>query len=151
MESHRALSTLVLVPRVSRRLLLLAVLTPVPALAVVLALPLGPLRLPLVLVVVLGAGYTLWSEVLGRAPWSIRSATWHPDDSWILTLVSGREIEARLSPATFVSTWGVSLVFVLGRLRRRALALGPDSLDAETLRRLRRRLRLASEPVKTAF
>ena len=151
MEAHRALPTLVLVPRVSRRLLALAVLTPVLALAVVLALPLGWLSLPLVLAVVLGAGHTLWSEVLGRAPWSIQSATWHPDGSWTLTLVSGREIEARLSPATFVSTLGVSLVFVVGRLRRRALALAPDSLDAENLRRLRQRLRLVGERVKTEF
>lgn len=120
------------------------------ALAVVLALPLSRLTLPLVLAVVLGAWHTLWSEVLGRAPWSIRSATWHPDGSWTLMLVSGRAVEARLSPATFVSTWGVSLVFVLGHLRRRTLALGSDSLDAETLRLLRQRLRLAGERVETA-
>ena len=150
MESHRALPTLVLVPRVSRRLLAPAVLTPMLALAVVLALPLSRLTLPLVLAVVLGAWHTLWSEVLGRAPWSIRSATWHPDGSWTLMLVSGRAVEARLSPATFVSTCGVSLVFVLGRLRRRTLALGSDSLDAETLRLLRQRLRLAGERVETA-
>ncbi|MCK7583087.1 MAG: hypothetical protein MZV65_51060 [Chromatiales bacterium] len=150
MEIHRALPTLVLVPRVSRRLLALAVLTPMLALAVVLALPLGWLTLPLVSAVALGAWHALWSQVLGRAPWSIRSATWHPDGSWTLMLVSGRAVEARLSPATFVSTWGVSLVFMLGRLRRRALALGPDSLDPETLRLLRQRLRLAGERVETA-
>jgi toxin CptA len=119
------------------------------ALAVILALPLGWLTLPLIVAVMLGALHTLWGEVLGRAPWSIQCATWHPDGSWTLTLVSGREIQARLSPATFVSTLGVSLVFVVGRLRRRVLALGPDSLDAETLRRLRQRLRLAGARVET--
>ncbi|MTW21126.1 protein YgfX [Allochromatium palmeri] len=137
-------------PRVSRWLVVLAVTTSMLALVVTLALPLGWLTLPLVLALVLGAVHTLWVEVLRRAPWSIQSALWHPDGSWTLTLVSGRELQARLSPATFVSTWGVSLVFVVGRLRRCMLALGPDSLDAETLRRLRQRLRLAGERVQTA-
>lgn len=142
-DAHRTDPPLVLYPRVSRWLVALAVVTPLLSLAVIPALSLdGRLTLLLILAVVLAALYTLWVEVLGRAPWSIRSALWNPDGSWTLTLVSGREIEARLSPATFVSTLGVSLVFVIGRLRRRVLALGPDSLDTETLRRLRQRLRL---------
>ncbi|QGU34004.1 hypothetical protein E6P07_08655 [Thermochromatium tepidum ATCC 43061] len=140
-----------LFPRVSLRLLVLALATPVLSLAVIAALSLDwRLGGPLVLVVLFDAWRTLWTEVLRRAPHSIRGATWHPDGSWTLQLVSGHEIEVRLSPATFVSPWGVSLVFVLGRLRRVVLVLGPDSLDAETLRRLRWRLRLVGEPVETA-
>jgi len=151
-DSHRAYPPLVLLPRVSRWLLSMAVVTPMSALAVILALPLGWLTLPLVLVVLLGAWRALWAEVLGRAPWSIRCATWRPDGFWTLRLVSGREIQARLSPATFVSMLGVSLVFIVegSWWRRRTLALAPDSLDPETLRRLRQRLRLAGERVEIA-
>jgi len=152
MDTHRAYPPLVLFPRVSRRLVFLAVATPMLALAVILALPLGRLTLPLVSAVVLGALLTLLGDVLGRAPWSIRCAIWHPDGFWTLRLVSGREIEARLSPATFVSTLGVALVFIVegSWWRRRTLALPPDSLDPETLRRLRQRLRLAGERVEIA-
>jgi toxin CptA len=150
-DTHGVYPPLALYPGVSRRLVALAVVTPLLSLAVILALSLdGWLTLLLILAVLLGALHTLWVEVLGRAPWSIRSAIWHPDGSWTLTLVSGRVIEARLSPTTFVSTHGVSLVFVVSRLRRRVLALGPDSLDAETLRRLRRRLRLAGARAEIA-
>ena len=151
-DPHRAYPPLELYPGVSRRLLILVALTSMLTLTVILALPLGWLTLPLVLVVLFGSWRTLWAEVLGRAPWSIRSATWHPDGFWTLTLVSGREIEARLSPSTFVSTLGVSLVFVVegSWWRRRTLALAPDSLDPETLRRLRQRLRLAGERVEIA-
>lgn len=151
-DSHRAYPPLVLYPSVSRQLLILVGLTSMLTLAVILALPLGWLTLPLVLVVLLGAWRTLWAEVLGRAPWSIQCATWHPDGFWTLKLVSGHEIEARLSPATFVSTLGVALVFIVegSWWRRRTLALAPDSLDPETLRRLRQRLRLAGERVEIA-
>ena len=151
-DSHRTYPPLVLYPGVSRRLVFLAVLIPILTLAVLLALPLGWLTLPLVLIVLLGAWRTLWADMLGRTPGSIQCAIWHPDGFWTLRLVSGREIEARLSPATFVSTLGVALVFSVegSRWRRRTLALAPDALDPETLRRLRQRLRLAGEHVEIA-
>ncbi|MGQ9658795.1 MAG: protein YgfX [Thermochromatium sp.] len=149
-DPHRAYPPLELYPGVSRRLLILVALTSMLTLAVILALPLGWLTLPLVLVVLLGAWLTLWAEVLGRAPWSIRSATWHPDGFWTLRLVSGREIQARLLSETFVSSWMVSLIFSVegARWQRRTLALAPDSLDPETLRRLRQRLRLSGASVE---
>ncbi|NVZ08561.1 hypothetical protein HW932_04730 [Allochromatium humboldtianum] len=152
MDTHRAYPPLVLFPCVSRRLVFLAVATLMLALAVILALPLGWLTLLLVSAVVLGALQTLLGDVLGRAPWSIRCAIWQSDGFWTLRLVSGCEIEARLSPATFVSTLGVALVFIVegSWWRRRTLMLAPDSLDPETLRRLRQRLRLAGERVEIA-
>lgn len=151
-DPHRAYPLLVLYPGVSRRLLFLAVLTPMLALVVILALPLGWLTLPLALVVLLDAWRTLWTEVLGRSTKSIQCAIWHPDGFWTLRFVSGCEIKARLSPATFVSTLGVALVFIVegSWWRRRTLMLAPDSLDPETLRRLRQRLRLAGERVEIA-
>jgi len=75
-------------------------------------------------------------------PWAGREAIWEPDGTWILTLVSGQQIEARLLPSTFV-TPGLSVLNLrCGRWRSRAMVLLPDSLDPDLLRRLRVRLRL---------
>ena len=112
------------------------------AFAVILALPLGWSAIPLMLVVVIGLLDALVVKVLMLAPWSIRAANWHTDGSWRLTLVQGREVEARLSPTTFVGLGCIALVFELGRWRWSTLPLCSDSLDAETLRRLRQRLQI---------
>ncbi|HYN77307.1 MAG TPA: hypothetical protein VES73_05895, partial [Lamprocystis sp. (in: g-proteobacteria)] len=76
------------------------------------------------------------------------------DGSWLISLVSGAEIEAQLSPATFVSVPLVVLNLYRGRWRRWALPLFADALDPEQLRRLRQRLRIEgvarAEPVPAA-
>jgi toxin CptA len=110
------------------------------ALAAALSLP-GAWRLA-ALPVILSAAYQLWAQVLRRAPWSIVSATWAPDGAWSLQLRSGVEIDARLSPATFVSLPLVVLNLRVGAWRRFALPLFGDAIDPDTLRRLRARLRL---------
>ncbi len=112
------------------------------AIAVILALPIGLGRLPLLFLVGLDGLYVFFVQVLRRAPWSIRSALWQSDGAWLLTLQSGADIEVDLSPATFVSLPLVVLNFRSGRLRRQALPLFADALDPEQLRRLRQRLRL---------
>ena len=86
--------------------------------------------------------YQLYVQVLHRAPWSIRSVLWQPDGTWRINLVSGREIEATLSPSTFVSVPLVVLNLRLGRLRRRGLPLFSDALNPDQHRRLRQRLRI---------
>ncbi len=141
MGSHRLSAPLTLRPRPSWRLAILVAVTHGLALAVILPLPLGVHRIPLLLAVTGSALYVLLDVVLMRAPWSIRSATWGADGSWLLTLASGKQVEASLSPATFVSLPLVSLNFRLGFLRRRALPLCSDALDPDQLRRLRQRLR----------
>ena len=150
MRAPRSYPPLVLQPRVSRWLLGWAVVTFLLALAVIAALSLGWLTVPLSAAVLLGAWRTLWRAVLRRAPGSIQSATWESDGTWVLQHVSGRECVARLAPTTFVSPLGVALVFIIEESwwRRRTLALAPDSLDSNTLRRLRQRLRLASTRIE---
>lgn len=140
MTTHRSNPPLHLVPRFSRRLLALVLVSHGAALAAALALP-GPWRLT-ALAIVSSAGYQLWVHVLRRAPWSIASATWAPDGAWSLQLRSGDEIDAQLSPATFVSLPLVVVNFRVGVWRRFALPLFSDAIDADTLRRLRARLRL---------
>ncbi|QIK36747.1 hypothetical protein GWK36_00610 [Caldichromatium japonicum] len=130
---------LILEPRPSRLLLLFACLTHLLAAAVSLALPLGGWQMALV--VLLSLGKTLWADVLRRAPWSIRAATWNADGTWSLRLADGRMLAAQLAPASFIGLHWVSLVFITGR-RRRTLVLTADVLEVDTLRRLRQRLRL---------
>jgi len=75
-------------------------------------------------------------------PWAGREAIWEPDGTWTLTLVSGKQVEARLLPSTFV-TPGLSVLNLRrGRWRSCAMVLLPDTLDPDLLRRLRVRLRL---------
>ncbi|WP_041447129.1 protein YgfX [Thiocystis violascens] len=142
MASHRERPPLLIRPRRTWRLAVFAGLTHGLAGAVVFVLPIGLYRYPLWLLVGTGAFHAFAVHVLRRAPWSIRTALWQPDGDWLLTLNSGAEIEASLSPATFVSLPLVVLNFRSGRLRRHALPLFADALDPEQLRRLRQRLRM---------
>lgn len=140
MTSHHQRPPLLIEPRFSRRLAAFVVLTHAAAGAAVLALP-GAWRL-LVLPVAASLAYQLVVQVLRRAPWSVRSARWQSDGTWRITLVSGRELEATLSPSTFVSVPLVVLNLRVGRLRRCSLPLFSDALDPEQHRRLRQRLRI---------
>ncbi|SDX30995.1 toxin CptA [Allochromatium warmingii] len=150
MSTPRTYPPLVLEPRVSRWLLGVALIIALLALAVTAVLPLGWLRLPLTGIVFISAWWTLWCDVLGRAPVSIQSATWESTGYWVLQHVSGYTCTARLATTTFFSPVGVALVFIIEESwwRRRTLALAPDSLDANTLRRLRQRLRLAGARIE---
>jgi toxin CptA len=140
LASHRERPSLLIEPRISGRLAAFVVLTHVAAGATVLALP-GAWSL-LDLAVAASLAYRLYVQVLRRTPWSIRSVLWQSDGTWRITLVSGRELEATLSPSTFVSVPLIVLNLRLGRLRRRALPLFSDALKTEQLRRLRQRLRI---------
>ncbi|MFZ0789912.1 MAG: protein YgfX [Chromatiaceae bacterium] len=140
MASHRQTPPLLIRPRVSVRLAVFVTLTHTTAFAAVLALP-GTWRL-LAVLVALSLAYQVYVHVLRRAPWSVRTLIWQGDGSWIIQLVSGREIEARLSPSTFVSVPLVILNLRHGPLRRWSLPLFADALDPDQLRRLRQRLRI---------
>jgi toxin CptA len=139
--TRRERPPLLIRPGFSRRLLALVVLTHLAALAAVLAVPDGRYRLLAVLVVG-SLFYQGHVHCLRRAPWSIDSVPWQADGSWRIALVSGARIDARLSPATFVSVPLVVLNLRSGRRRHWALPLFADALDPEQLRRLRQRLRL---------
>lgn len=142
MGAHRDWPPLTLRPRVSRRLAILVVTTHGLALLAVAALPLSVYSLLLLLLILASAVHAVYVSVLMRAPWSVRSACWQSDGSWTIRLGSGEERLVTLSPATFVSQPLVALNFSDGHWRRHALPLFSDALDAETLRRLRQRLRI---------
>jgi toxin CptA len=140
LSSHRERPPLLIEPGFSGRLCAFVLLTHAAAGAAILALP-GAGRL-LVLPVAASLAYQLTVQVLRRAPWSIRSVLWQSDGTWRITLASGRELEATLSPSTFVSVPLIVLNLRLGRLRHRSLPLFSDVLDSGQLRRLRQRLRI---------
>jgi toxin CptA len=142
MTSHRERPPLLIQPGFSPRLAWLVGLSHLSAAAAVLGLSLGFQSLPLLVPIAASAFYVGYVDVLGRAPWSIRSALWAPDGTWRIQLVSGAEREVRLSPTTFVTLSLVVLNFRCGLLRRRALPVFADALDPEQLRRLRQRLRI---------
>lgn len=141
MASHREQPPLLIQPRFSRRLAVFVALTHLAAAAAILALPGVPWRF-LLIPVGLSLGYQFQIRVLARAPWSIRSATWQADGTWTIVFVSGREIQARLAPSTFVSVPLVVLNLRRGLWYRWSLPLFADALDPEQLRRLRQRLRI---------
>lgn len=116
------------------------VLTHAAAGGAALALP-GPWPL-LALGVAASLAYQLYVHVLRRAPRSIRSVLWQPDGRWRVYLRSGQELEATLSPSTFVSVPLIVLTLRVGRMRHRSLALFADTLDRDQHRRLRQRLRI---------
>lgn len=142
MRSHRHSPPLLIHPRGSRRLAGFVVLTHGSAAAVLPSLSSGWLAGLLLILVGLSFVAILLTHLLRRAPWSIRSAVWNPDGTWVIQLVSGVEQEVRLTPATFISPSLVVLRFQAGRLRRRALPLFADALDGDQHRRLRQRLRI---------
>jgi toxin CptA len=129
-------------PHWSWQLTLLIIATHGLALVVMLMIPLDVYRWPL-LALIGGSGvHAVMAQVLRRTPSSIQSALWQTDGSWLLTLRSGAQLVAQLSPATFFSLRLIVLNFRIGRWQRAALPLFSDALDAEQLRRLRVRLRI---------
>ncbi len=142
MGSHADFPPLVIRAHYSPRLALFAGVNHALASALVWALPLGIHGVALMLLVAASAGYVGYVHVLARAPWSIRSATWLVDGTWLLILASGRQLPAHLSASTFVSLPLVVLNFRCGWWYRRALPLFSDALDAGELRRLRQQLRI---------
>jgi toxin CptA len=146
MTKHGERPPLHLRPGGSKGLAAFLLLTHGAATVAVLLLPLPWFgRAALAAAVAVGLVYAVWAHLLRALPWSVREALWDPDGTWTLTLGSGRRLEARLSPSTFVSPFLVVLNFRRGRWRRCALLLPADALDLDLLRRLRVRLRLSGE------
>jgi toxin CptA len=141
MGAHRETPPLPIRPGFSHRLALFVSLTHALAALAMLGLP-GHWRL-LLIPVVASLVYQFAVSVLRLAPWSIRSLVWMADGTWHLILVSGTELDARLSPSTFVSVPLVVLNLRRGLWRYRSVPLFSDALDPEQSRRLRQRLRIA--------
>jgi hypothetical protein len=82
-------------------------------------------------------------HVLHRGRRAPRRVVCHGDGRWLLQDHRGEMQEARLLPSSYLHPRLVILNFTLRqRPRRRNLVLCPDSLDAQTLRQLRVRLRV---------
>lgn len=149
---HRQRPPLRIRPRTSRRLAVFLPTIHFAALAVVFALHLDwYLRAGLAASVLVALAYSVGVHLLYLVSSAVREATWGGDGTWVLTLVSGEQIEARLLPSTYVTGNLLVLNFRRGRWWSRTLVLLSDSLDANLLRRLRARLRLAGveNPVDT--
>jgi toxin CptA len=138
MDRRRDRPPILIRPRLSVRLAGFVLLSHGAALAAALALP-GPWRLA-ALAVLASLGWQLAVHVLRLAPWSIRSMLRQPDGTWLIRLVSGTELGASLSAATFVSVPLIVLNLHRGPWRRFALPLPADALGPDEPRRLRQRL-----------
>jgi len=140
---HREQPALGIRPRRSGLLAAFVLVTHGAALGVVFATPLDWYCsvLPVALVFA-SLVYEMGVQVLFMAPWAVREAVWGSDGTWTLSLVSGKQVEARLLPSTFVTRRLILLNFRCGRWCFRTLVLPPDALDPDLLRRLRVRLRL---------
>jgi toxin CptA len=85
-------------------------------------------------------------HILHRGRRAPRRVICQGDGRWLLQDHRGEMQPARLLPSSYLHPRLVILNFALEqRPRRRNLVLCPDSLDAQTLRQLRVRLRLAAQ------
>ncbi len=124
------------------------------ALAAVVIIAGVPNRWWLAAALVLVAASAYWSRrvhVLRRSRSAIRRALWQPDGRWLLEDNAGVTGEAKLLPSSYLHPRLVILNFSLLRNReRRDLVLLPDSLDFNTLRQLRARLRVTAQQLTAA-
>ncbi|HET7267254.1 MAG TPA: hypothetical protein VFJ15_04035 [Oleiagrimonas sp.] len=109
------------------------------ALAACIAVMLSGLALPVRIIVCVVALAYAWFSVrkLKRQP--LRSVGWHGDDAWTLHLVDGREASGQLLSGRVLGPLIVLRLAWPGGARS-TLTLLPDSVDADTRRRLRVRL-----------
>ena len=86
--------------------------------------------------------YTLFRWALQRHDKSVTALLWDDLGEWKLFFRSGEEV-VRLEPDTLVSSWLVVLNFsATAAAGHYSAVILPDSLDRESFRRLRVRLRL---------
>ena len=109
-----------------------------------------PLDLPLLVKLLIAAvlAVSLW-VALRKQPGSVaeggvRSLIWQADGQWLLETADGEQWPATLHQSTYVHPWMVVLNFRQeGKPGLLSVVLAPDSLDAETFRELRVRLKVA--------
>ena len=145
MSSKRFAAPLRLEPRPSRWLLAVLLIDHLGAVAALWPLSLlpTPLRVLLTLLILLSLIWTLRRQGwLGSVP-AIRRLTWQADGDWLLESGRGENLEAGLLPSSYVHPWLVVLnLHVEGERLTRSLTLWRDSLDPQSFRQLRARLKL---------
>lgn len=133
--------------RPSRFLLIAAGGVHVLALLVLPTLPLAWwIQLPVVMAV-MAQGLVIWRRYgMPTAPQAIKRLVWIDANRWELLGGDGMRHEAALQPGAYIHPWLVILRFSLGEGDKRSCTavLPRDSLDPDSHRRLRVRLRLQS-------
>lgn len=143
MSSSALDAALELRPKPSRQLLTaLASMHVLAAVAVLWLLPGIVLPCVLLVLIVLSAAYCRQRYWLGQGKQAIRAALWSAQGLWVLEHNNAQRHRARLLPGSYLHPRLVILQFALLRGGRRYLLLLPDSLDFDTFRRLRLRLRV---------
>jgi hypothetical protein len=120
-------------------------------LAALLVLPLLPLPVWLTgsVVCVLAINlYCSWRRLVWRThPDAIHAVSWLGTDEFVISLHSGRDLQASLAQSALILPWLVILQFRITGHPRRILLLTPDMLPTDTFRRLRVRLRMAMDGI----
>lgn len=89
-------------------------------------------------------------HVLHKGSGAVRRIVWQGDGGWFLEDESGVMREASLRDSSYLHPRLVILNFDLVRAKgRRNVVLCPDSMDADTLRRIRSRLRTSNATDKS--
>jgi hypothetical protein len=112
-------------------------------------LPLLQLPLWLMLAISFAVLYSLfyaWRRQVRRAhPDAVRTVHWKDAGCCYLTLYSGQQLAVSLASQAFILPWMVVLHFKTPQRRLRYLLVLSDMLDEEVFRRLRVRLRIATD------
>lgn len=134
-------------PRPSKLLARFLVIVHVAAALTVMIFVPGRLAMAVLLLLVAVSFHRAYRRyVLQRGSRAARRVVCQEDGVWLLQDTQGVVREARLLPLTFLHPRLVILNFELCRTSgRRNLVLCPDSLDVQTLRRLRARLRVTAQ------
>lgn len=107
--------------------------------------------MPLLLLLIAYSYYRTYRQhVLHKGSGAVRRIVWQADGTWFLEDESNVMREATLRPSSYVHPRLVILGFDFVRTKgSRSVVLCPDSMDTDTLRRIRARLR-TSRPVQKA-
>lgn len=100
------------------------------------------IKLPAVLAVIAQGAITWRRHVSFASPRAVRRLVWVAENRWELSSSDGADRKARLLPAAYIHPFLVVLRFMTEDMRRCAVILPADGLDADCHRRLRVLLRL---------
>lgn len=146
MSSTKYASPLTIDVRRSRQLLIVLLVAHGGALVFIWALTI-PLWLILVIALVIAISliYSLKRHYLRNTDNAIVQAVWDADDNWHLLFADHTTAVGRVLPDSYIHPWLVVLNFATQNPNRKySLPLLSDSLDPDTHRRLRVRLRTSS-------
>jgi len=143
MSSPKYASPLILKPETSRVFTGLFAVAHLGAMAIVLPLNFSWLIKITLLTLV---AVSMFVVLRGKGFANVNVLTWKEGSEWVLELNDGTQVETYLLPSSYVSPWLVVLNFSKAENQRgRSVTLFRDTLDQETFRRLRVRLRMGGK------